>query len=400
MMGLAAALSVGAWIGFLLVRGPFWRPGPLLEEGPPEPEARGFPPVVAVVPARDEAVVLPHTLPTLLAQDYPGAFSVVLVDDRSGDGTGDLARELGAGARRLRVVEGRRRPQGWTGKLWALQQGIEVALGGGGGGGGGGQRPTYLWLTDADIAHDPNVLRLLVARAEGESRDLVSTLVRLHARSPWEKLLVPAFVFFFQKLYPFRKVNRPERPEAGAAGGSLLVGTDALRRAGGIGAIRHELIDDCALARAVQGEGGALWLGHTHRSRSLRAYGLDGLWSTVARTAFTQLGHSHGLLVLTVLGMLLLYAVPPLTAVLGLATGDGTVAAVGPVGWILVTGIYLPTIRLYRLFPAWALSLPVAAFLYTLMTLDSARLHRLGRGGLWKDRVAPDPEKQWTAGTD
>jgi hopene-associated glycosyltransferase HpnB len=244
----------------------------------------------------------------------------------------------------------------------------------------------YILFTDADIEHDRLNLRRLVGRAEAGNLDLVSLIVRLRCASLWERLLIPAFVFFFQKLYPFPLVNEPGRPEAAAAGGCMLARRAALEAAGGVATIRGRLIDDCALAALLK-RSGAVWLGLTDSVRSLRAYeSLSEIWTMVARSAFVQLNHSLLALMGTVAGMAVVYLVPPLALVAGLAAGDGTTAAVGGVTWLLMAMAYRPTLRLYRLSAAWGLTLPIAGFLYTLMTADSARRHWLGRGGGWKGR--------------
>jgi hopene-associated glycosyltransferase HpnB len=245
----------------------------------------------------------------------------------------------------------------------------------------------YLWFTDADIVHRPSSLRRLVAKAEGERRDLVSLMVLLDCRSAWDRLLVPAFVFFFQILYPFAWVNDPARREAGAAGGSMLVRTTALARAGGLAAVRSALIDDCALARAVK-RGGAIWLGLSEDDRSMRPYeGLGGIWSMVARTAFDQLRYSALLLAGTVLGLALMFLAPPVIAVAAAAHGEAILAAYAAAIWAMLGFAWRPTLRLYRQ-PAWfGVLLPVSALLYTAMTIDSAWRHWRGKGGLWKGRA-------------
>ncbi len=265
-----------------------------------------------MVPARDEADTIGECLKSLVEQDYPGKFRIVIVDDSSRDGTGDVARGVATeAARSITIVSGAPLEPGWTGKLWALNQGIRAALNDG--------EPEFLWFTDADIAHGSGTLRALVAKAETDNRDLVSLMVRLHCSTVWEKLLVPAFVFFFQKLYPFAAINDPARKTAGAAGGCLLVRRSSLAAAGGIEAIRGRLIDDCALAEVVQTAGGRLWLGLADDSHSLRPYTrLGDVWDMVARTAFTQLDYSWMKLAGTVVGMVLIYLLPPL-GVLGLA---------------------------------------------------------------------------------
>lgn len=341
-----------------------------------------------MVPARDEADVVDETLRSVLAQVYGGPVGVTVVDDRSDDGTGDVARaaiaRAGASAR-AQVVVAAPRPDGWTGKLWALECGIASAR-------ARGARPAFWWLSDADVAHAPDTLARLVATALGEDRALVSQMVVLHCRSPWEQLLIPAFEFFFRMLYPFAWINDDRRATAGAAGGCVLLGDEALARIGGIARIRGELIDDCSLAAAVKANGGGLWLGLAARSRSVRPYrSLATIWSMVARTAYTQLRYSPLLLAGTVLGMALLFVVPPLAALGGVLSGRRELAAGGALGWGTMALLYVPTLRRYAVPPWRALALPLAGALYTAMTVDSARRHARGRGGAWKGRTFRKP---------
>ncbi len=369
-----AALSLVIWWGLLFFRGRFWRADQRLAGD--VPERCSWPAVVAIVPARDEAATIAKTVASLLAQDYPGDFQLIVIDDSSSDGTAENATAAAKGSDRLTVVAGASLERGWTGKLWAVNQGLaranDVVA-----------EAPYVLLTDADIEHGPNSLRRLVNKAEDEGLDLVSLMVLLRTKSYWERLLIPAFVFFFQKLYPFPRVNDPQRTEAAAAGGCMLVRRAALERAGGLRAIRGEVIDDCALAALLK-PGGPIWLGLSDRVRSLRAYqGLSDIWSMVARTAFTQLGHSALVLAGTIPAMVLIYLVPPLAAVFG-QTAPGVFF--GLFAWALMARAYLPTLRLYGQPPWRALLLPLAAFLYTAMTLDSAARHWRGRGGGWKGR--------------
>ncbi len=369
---ILAALSLAVWLYLLFGHGGFWRADQRLDA--PGDTLDAWPAVVAVVPARDEAAVIGQTLRSLLAQDYPGDLVVIVVDDESGDGTAEAAR--GAG---VVVVGGVARPAGWVGKTWALAQGVEAAAAAAPG-------ARYLWFSDADIEHRPGVLRTLVAKAEVGRLDLVSLMARLHCASGWERLLIPAFVFFFQMLYPFRRVNDPARPTAAAAGGCMLVRRDALAAAGGLDAIAGELIDDCALARALK-PGGPIWLGLATESRSVRPYaGLGDVWDMVARSAYTQLGHSPMLLAGTVVGMTLIYLVPPATAIAGVFGGFGPAAGLGAAGWLAMAVGYAPTLRFYRQPAVAGVVLPAVATLYTLMTLDSALRWRRGEGGRWKGR--------------
>ena len=378
----AAWVGAAAWVGLVVARGRFWdaRTDGLREPAPGDPA----PDVHAVVPARNEADVVARTVASLLAQDYPGRFAITLVDDRSDDGTGAVARAVIAeqdAADRARVVAGRARPDGWTGKVWALAEGVAAAR-------ASGAPPVYWWLTDADVEHDADTLARLVATATRDERALVSQMVALHCTSAWERVLIPAFVFFFRMLYPFAWVNDDRRRTAAAAGGCVLVADDMLARIGGIERIKGELIDDCALAAAVKGAGGGLRIGLATRSRSLRAYaGLRPIWSMVARTAYTQLRRSPLLLAGTVAGMLLLYYVPVAATFAGVRRGRADIALPGLLAWALMAFAFAPTLRLYRVPARAAAALPFAAALYTGMTLDSARRHAQRRGGAWKGRT-------------
>ncbi|GAA1180390.1 glycosyltransferase [Kitasatospora gansuensis] len=368
-------LSLAAWVWLTLAQGFFWRTDQRL----PAPVATGrWPEVVVLVPARDEAEVLPVSLPSLLAQRYPGRARVVLVDDHSSDGTGELARRLGAdGGLALTVTTPPPLPPGWTGKLWALRHGVEQA--------GGAE---YLLLTDADIAHRPDSLAALVAAAEGHRLDLVSQMARLRVETGWERLIVPAFVYFFAQLYPFRWSNKPGSRTAAAAGGCSLVRRTALERAGGIAAIRGAVIDDVNLARAVKRTGGRTWLGLAEQVDSVRPYPeLAQLWRMVSRSAYAQLRHSPLLLLGTVLGLTLVYLVPPVAAVAGAVAGAWWVAGAGAAAWALMAGTFTPMLRYYGQPVAAALLLPFTALLYLLMTVDSAVQHWRGRGAAWKGRT-------------
>ncbi len=372
-----AGLSLLIWLYLLLFHGRFWLANQRLGAGGPEPAA--WPSVTAVVPARDEAEVIARAVTSLLSQDYPGEFHLIVVDDGSSDGTATIARQaaeaIGAG-NRLTIVSGTPLPDGWTGKMWAVANGVrEVG------------NPDYLLLTDADIEHHGSNLRRLAAKAVTDERDMVSLMVRLHASSFWERLLIPAFVFFFQKLYPFPRVNSRTSAMAGAAGGCVLVRKTALEDAGGIEAIGSALIDDCALARRIKKKG-AIWLGLAENTFSIRPYdGLPGIWRMVARTAFTQLNFSTLLLLGTLVGMVVIYLAPVVTLIWGAIAGAWLAAGLGGSVLILMLAAYWPTARLYGPpFPE-VLLLPFAGLLYTLMTVDSALKHWRGTGGGWKGRT-------------
>ncbi|MER5307628.1 glycosyltransferase [Streptomyces sp. NPDC002773] len=401
--------SSAVWAWLLLGQGFFWRTDQRLPSTPGG-HARGdgdtagaeatdagarstgteaaprWPRVVVVVPARDEAGVLPLSLPSLLAQDYPGVAEVILVDDGSTDGTGALAVELvrRCGGLPLTVVSPGEPERGWTGKLWALRHGMALARARG---------PEFLLLTDADIAHEPDSLRLLVSAAVGNDLDLVSQMARLRVTSPWERLVVPAFVYFFAQLYPFRWINRARPLATAAAGGCVLLRTETAVAADVPEAIRQAVIDDVSLARAVRRAGGRIWLGLADRVDSVRPYpGLGELWRMVARSAYAQLRHNPLLLAGTVAGLVLVYLVPPVALVAGVTGGDPVAAWAGGAAWAVMAGTYVPMLRYYRQ-PLWlAPLLPFTAFLYLLMTVDSAVRHHRGVGAAWKGRTYARPE--------
>ncbi|ROQ99449.1 hopene-associated glycosyltransferase HpnB [Streptomyces sp. 2132.2] len=386
-MGLlcVACASLLAWIWLTFAQGMFWRTDVRL---PPRSDPARWPSVAIVVPARDEAEVLPCSLPSLLTQDYPGEAEVVLVDDGSTDGTGELALRLAreyAGLP-LTVTSPGEPAAGWTGKLWALRHGIALART------AHATEPEYLLLTDADIAHEPDSLRELVAAATSAELDLVSQMARLRAVSLWERLVVPAFVYFFAQLYPFRRINRPTGRAAAAAGGCVLLRTEVAVRAGVPDSIRQAVIDDVSLARAVRRSGGRIWLGLAERVDSVRPYpALGDLWRMVSRSAYAQLRHQPLLLAGTVAGLVLVYLVPPVALFAGLATGHGAAAWAGGLAWLLMAGTYLPMLRYYRQPAALAPLLPLTALLYLLMTVDSAVQHYRGRGAAWKGRTYARP---------
>ena len=470
------SLSLIIWLVLLFGRGQFWRSDQFLdEEGGRRQKAeeaegeRGageavltqnslsplptpyssLPAICAIIPARNEADLLPVTLRSLLLQNYSN-LRIILVDDHSTDGTAEVAQQTAQAleqSSKLTVITAEPLPAGWTGKLWAMEQGIRhtQTL---------ASQPDYFLLTDADIEHHPEKLSQLVAKAQADDLDLVSLMVLLRCKSLWEKLLIPAFVFFFQKLYPFRWANDPNRKLAAAAGGCILIRREALTQIGGLQILRQALIDDCSLAQAVKGWGrrqeaegrgqeagvgsrelgvgsresgieeaegageaeeaaltrnsklktlypliphsslltphpsGKIWLGLTRETHSLRPYpSLKTIWDMVARTAFTQLNYSPLLLLGTLIGMTIIYVVPPMSTIVGFLTGHWSIALVGLLTWLLIVVAYLPTLQLYQCPPLLAFGLPAIAFLYTIMTLDSALRHWRGEGGAWKGRV-------------
>ena len=369
----AGAVAAATWIYLLAFRGAFWRIERAGRPDAPVP-ARS---VVAVIPARDEADVIGGAVASLLAQDYAGRLDIIIVDDHSSDGTAQIARAAASAAGaadRVTVIGAEPVPIGWTGKLWAVRQGTARAA---------EMRPDYLLLTDADIVHAADNLRGLIARAESGGFDLVSLMVRLHCRGLWERLLVPAFVFFFFKLYPPRWVADKGRGIAAAAGGCMLLRRDMLQRIGGVDSIRHEIIDDCALARRVKTVG-RVWLGIADETRSVRPYGSwRPLWDMISRCAFAQLNYSTGILVALMVGMAITYLAPPLLVLLS----DTPLAmALGGVAWLAMAASFLPILKLYRCPPLVALLLPAIAAFYMAATLGSAVQFWRGRGGAWKGR--------------
>ncbi len=391
---MLAILAAAAWAYLLLFHGGFWRARET--DAAPAPAPAEWPAVVAVVPARDEAAVIGRSLASLLAQNYPGRFRIVLVDDNSTDGTAEIARTLplpGAnapvplprtreremrpeGAREreeasLTILTGTPLPPNWTGKLHAVAQGVAAA-----------PDATYLWLTDADIAHAPDTLASLVARATADTLVLGSLMARLRTATFAERAIVPAFVFFFQMLYPFSRVNRPANPMAAAAGGCMLIRADALARAGGIASIRGALIDDCAMGRLMKRQG-PIRLSLTHRSVSLRAYGWRELWAMIARSAYAQLGYSPWLLAGAVAAMAAIFVAPPLLAL----TATLPASALGAAAWATMTLAFQPMLRFYHLSPLWAVALPLIAAFYLTATIASAVQHWRGQGGMWKGRA-------------
>jgi len=377
-MAIVALIALAAWVWLLLFHGFFWlareRDDPPVETG--AASRTSWPSVVAIVPARDEADVVARSIGSLLAQDYPGQFRVILVDDNSSDGTAAAARALADPASRLEIIDGAPLPSGWTGKLWAENQGIlharELAA-----------PPDFLLLTDADIAHAPENVRLLVDRAGANGLVLTSLMARLTVETFAERLLIPAFVFYFAMLYPFAYVNDPRRRAAAAAGGCMMVRLDAFEAAGAVEAIASEIIDDCALAARMKRQG-PIWLGLTDRARSLRPYqSLGTIGRMVRRSAYAQLRFSPWILIGAGAGLGLLYIAPPLLGIFG--TGLARFAGLGV--WLAMAIAYQPMLRFYGLGFWRGLLMPVIASIYLAFTLASAIDHWRGRGGMWKGRA-------------
>ncbi|HEX3943134.1 MAG TPA: glycosyltransferase [Rhizomicrobium sp.] len=369
---LTVFLPLAAWLYLLLGRGAFWRARER-DDSEQIPELSHWPAVTAVVPARNEADVIAQSIGSLLAQNYPGTFRIVLVDDQSDDGTGGIVRALGESGK-LDVIRGATRPHGWTGKLWAMSQGAECAA---------GNAPDYFWFTDADIAHVPDNLRRLVARAGHHNLALTSLMVKLSCINPAERFFIPAFVYFFRMLYPFAWVNDPKSRTAAAAGGCMLVNRAALERAGGLGAIRNALIDDCALGKLMKRHG-TVWLGLTERALSIRPYeNMNAIRRMVTRSAYAQLNYSPLLLAGTLAGLLVVFVAPVLFALLGM----GVARLAGIAALLIMVASFVPMLRFYGRSPLWAFALPAIGLLYTVFTLDSAVQYWRGRGGMWKGRA-------------
>jgi len=401
---IAGVVCIAIWLHLLLAHGRFWRvplAAPYAADAPSSPPEFGervgeHPTVAVVIPARNEAGVIGRAVRSLLRQsgyvsptlsptdgekDGAPAFRteplhIFVVDDNSTDGTAEAARVAAeSNAKRVTVIAGRPLPPGWAGKLWAVQQGVEQAL---------ALNPDFLLFTDADVEHSSHSVGLLARLADTGGYDLASFMVKLRCRSVAERLLIPAFVFFFFMLYPPEWIRNPRRKTAGAAGGCILIRPAALERIGGIAAIRQEIIDDCALARAVKQSGGKVWLGASADTHSVRPYNsFAEIERMIARTAFNQLRHSGWLLLGTLMGMTMIYVLP----LVFLVSGSVRLATVGAVAFGLMSITYLPIVRFYGLNPLWTLTLPASAVFYSMATVDSAFKYWRGRGGEWKGRA-------------
>jgi hopene-associated glycosyltransferase HpnB len=375
--GLALAiLSAAIWLYLLLARGNFWNLRPFDDDVAKHTPPAAWPRITAIVPARNEAETIAHAITSLLQQNYPGDFSVILVDDHSEDATANLARKAAAqlnAANRVTILQASPLPPGWTGKLWALKEGTRVVS----------SSPDYLWFTDADITHAPDTLTRLVSRTEQNNIDLTSLMVLLQAETFAELATIPAFLFFFLKLYPPKWVADSKARTAGAAGGCILLRTQALERIGGMESIRQEVIDDCALARAVKQTGGKIWMGLTRQSVSLRPYNsFTEIRDMIARTAFTQLRYSTLLLAGALIGLAVTYFAP----IALLFAHEAPTRALALATWLIMSLLCLPTIRYYRLNPLWAALLPAIATFYAYATFLSAIRHHAKRGAQWKGR--------------
>ena len=379
MIEIIAFFALAVWVYLLVARGGFWLARER-DDRPQSPQPAAWPPMVAVIPARDEAASIGQTVQSLLAQDYPD-LQILVVDDGSTDATATVAESAAkaAGApERLTVLHGQSLPPGWAGKVWAQKQGVIDAL---------GKTPRYLLLTDADIVYETGALKRLVARAESGSYALTSVMVQLRCASLAERAFIPAFIFFFQMLYPFAWVNRAESSTTAAAGGCMLARSEALQASGGIDGIRTALIDDCALAAQMK-RVGPIWLGLTSSIHSIRPYeGFVSIRRMVTRSAYAQLGYSPLQLLGTVVGMALTFLAGPLLAIFA----SGPAMLMGAAAWLMMAVAFQPTLRLYRLNPLWGLALPLIAFVYTVWTIESALQYARGVGGQWKGRIQAAP---------
>ena len=371
---LVASIPLAIWIYLFLARGNFWQPH---EDDIYLQPLENWPRVVAIVPARNEAETIAQTVRSLAAQDYPGEFSIIIVDDHSEDATATLARkaanECGA-AERVKIHTAAPLAPGWTGKLWALNEGVQIAS---------QEKPDFLWFTDADIEHAQDTLHRLVYRAEKDALDLASLMVLLQAKTFPERLLIPPFLYFFLMLYPPRWIAKPNAITAGAAGGCILLRRNVLAPIRGIASIRGEVIDDCALARLVKKNGGRIWMGLTRRSVSLRSYwSFAELRNMIARTAFTQLHYSILLLVLALAGLFITFLLPWFSFL----SGEDPAWFLASTAICLMTVTFGVTVRFYGLPWPWALTLPFATVFYGYATCLSAARYWLGRGAQWKGR--------------
>lgn len=368
-----SVLSFVAWVYLIGFRGRFWRSIPVISLR----AASGAAKVAVIIPARNEAANVQLSLASLLSQNYPGNLAIILVDDNSTDETAEVAASLAIDIR-LTIVRGEPLPPGWSGKLWAINQGLAQEK---------ARESDYILLTDADIEHTAGHVSALVAKAEADGLDLVSELVRLNCRTIAERAFIPAFAFFFQMLYPFAWVADPGRRTAGAAGGTMLIRRIALDRIGGVTRIRSRLIDDCALAREIKASKGNIWLGHSEWATSKRVCSrLSDVWNMIARTAYEQLGHSRPKLLGCAAAIAVVYCAPPILAV----GTHGLSRVLGVLSWLMMAAAFQPTLHRYRRSSLWGLALPVIALFYLCATVASAVRFHSGRGGGWKGRIYPE----------
>lgn len=380
---ISTSLSLGIWLFLILFWGNFWKSNQKIDSN--LPPLQHYPTITVIIPARNEEETIEKSIYSLLSQDYPGDFSLILVNDQSTDKTVENAKKIALTLEKnnqLKIINSSQLPQGWTGKLWALHQGVNYSK---------SYHPDYILLTDADIEHHPENLRELVQQAETNQLELVSLMVLLRCQSFWEKLLIPAFVFFFQKLYPFPLVNNPKSKVSASAGGCILIRNNSLEKIGGIECLKSALIDDCTLAYKVKSypqSSHRIWLGLTEKTKSIRPYNtLKSIWDMIARTAYTQLNYSPLLLGGTVLGMILVYLISPIAMIWAIFNHHSIILFLSLFIQIIMFIAYLPTIRLYQLSPIWGGLLPIIGLLYNLMTIDSAVRHWRGKGGQWKGRI-------------
>jgi hopene-associated glycosyltransferase HpnB len=386
IVNLLGIITFAIWLHLFFGRGWFWRVRKMDADRSSIEAVQNWPSVVAIVPARNEAETIQEVLTSLVRQDYPGKFSIVIVDDHSEDATASIANQVSqesGTAAQVVVLSAAELQPGWTGKLSALNSGVSAIDPRSTKEHGVPEAPAYYWFTDADISHAPDTLRGLMSHAEQDELDLASLMVLLQAKTLPERALIPAFLYFFLMLYPPKWTTDEDLGTAGAAGGCILLKREALARVGGLAAIRSEVIDDCALAKAVKQTGGKVWMGLTRKSVSLRNYdSFTEIQDLVARTAFTQLRYSPLLLAGTLAGMLLTYISP----IALLFAPDPTAKILGLAAWVFMSFSFLPTVRFYRLSPLWAPLLPAIAAFYTYATYLSAVRYWRGKGGQWKGR--------------
>ncbi|HEY0236698.1 MAG TPA: glycosyltransferase [Afipia sp.] len=375
---ILASLALAIWVYLLVGRGGFWLTSKY-DDLEPQPAAVSWPAIAVVVPARNEADSIADCVVTLLQQPYPGSLSMVLIDDQSSDGTAELARKAAASvdaADRLTVLAGRELPSGWTGKMWAVQQGLDHVA-------NWPAQPQFVLLTDADIIYSGDVVMRLVARAQTKNLAMASIMAKLRCVSFAERFLIPAFIFFFEMLYPFSWVARGNHATAAAAGGCILARWSALQNIGGISSIRGALIDDCALGAKLKTQG-PVWLGFSHHVRSVRPSDeISQVGRMISRSAFAQLRYSLTILIGVIAAMALVFLIPVALTI----CGDGINRVFAGLSWLLMALAFQPTLRYYEQSPFWGLALPAIASAYMVFTINSAYQHFRGRGGMWKGRI-------------